>query len=54
MTDGGWMPFSPYALGQSIIKNMMSLPELSSAILKQAGRAGIYDDMTVIAFQILK
>jgi serine/threonine protein phosphatase PrpC len=47
MTDGAWTRFSLYLLAQTVMKNLANLPELPDSILKQAGRGGICDDMTV-------
>ena len=52
MTDGAWTRFSPYLLAQSVMKNLMNLPELPNSILKQAAKGGVCDDMTVAAIVI--
>jgi len=49
MTDGAWTRFSLYQLSQTVMKNLLSLPELPNSILKQAAKGGICDDMTVAA-----
>lgn len=52
MTDGAWTRFSLYQLAQTVMKNLLSLPDLPNSILKQASKGGICDDMTVAAFII--
>lgn len=52
MTDGAWTRFSLYQLSQTVMKNLLSLPELPNSILKQAAKGGICDDMTVVAFVV--
>lgn len=52
MTDGAWTRFSLYQLGQTVMKNLLSLPELPNSILKQAAKGGTCDDMTVAAIAI--
>lgn len=52
MTDGAWTRFSPYLLAQSVMKNLMNLPELPNSILKQAAKGGVCDDMTVVAIVV--
>jgi serine/threonine protein phosphatase PrpC len=49
MTDGAWSRFSLYQLAQTVMKNLMNLPELPNSILKQAAKGGICDDMTIVA-----
>ena len=49
MTDGAWTRFSLYQLAQTVMKNLLSLPELPNSIQKQAAKGGICDDMTVAA-----
>jgi serine/threonine protein phosphatase PrpC len=49
MTDGAWTRFSLYQLAQTVMKTLLSLPELPNSILKQASKGGICDDMTVAA-----
>jgi len=51
-TDGAWTRFSLYQLAQTVMKNLLSLPELPNSILKQASKGGICDDMTVAAVVI--
>ena len=52
MTDGAWTRFSLYQLAQTVMKNLLTLPELPNSILKQAAKGGICDDMTVAAIVI--
>jgi len=52
MTDGAWIRFSLYQLSQTVMKNLMSLPELPNSILKQVAKGGICDDMTVVAIVV--
>jgi serine/threonine protein phosphatase PrpC len=49
MTDGSWTRFSPYLLAQTVMKTLTNPHELRDAILRQAAKAGICDDMTVAA-----
>ena len=52
MTDGAWTRFSLYQLAQTVMKNLVNLPELPNSILKQAAKGGVCDDMTVIAIAV--
>jgi hypothetical protein len=52
MSDGAWTRFSLYQLAQTVMKNLLSLTDLPSSILKQAAKGGICDDMTVAAIVI--
>lgn len=52
MTDGAWTRFSLYQLAQTVMKNLVNLPELPNTILKQAARGGVCDDMTVAAIAV--
>jgi serine/threonine protein phosphatase PrpC len=52
MTDGAWTRFSLYQLAQTVMKNLLNLPELPNSILKQAAKGGVWDDMTVAAIVI--
>lgn len=52
MTDGAWTRFSLYQLAQTVMRNLMNLPELPNSILKQAARGGVWDDMTVAVLVI--
>jgi serine/threonine protein phosphatase PrpC len=52
MTDGAWTRFSLYQLAQTVMKNLMNLPELPNSILKQAAKGGVCDDMTVVAIVV--
>src|SRR3989442_750662 len=44
MTDGAWTRLSVYLLAQTVMKNLMNLPELPNSILRQASKGGICDD----------
>jgi len=52
MTDGAWTRFSLYLLAQTVMKSLMNLPELPDAILRQAAKGGVSDDMTVAAILV--
>src|SRR5712692_9777639 len=52
MTDGAWTRFSVYLLAQTVMKSLMNLPELPDAILRQAAKGGVSDDMTVAAILV--
>jgi serine/threonine protein phosphatase PrpC len=52
MTDGAWTPFSLCQLAQTVMKNLVNLPELPNSILQQAAKGGVCDDMTVIAIAV--
>jgi serine/threonine protein phosphatase PrpC len=52
MTDGAWTRFSLHLLAQTVMKNLMTLPELPNSILKQAAKGGVCDDMTVVAIVV--
>ena len=52
MTEGAWTRFSLYQLAQTVMKNLLNLPDLPNSILKQAARGGVWDDMTVAAIVI--
>jgi len=52
MTDGAWTRFSLYQLAQTVMRNLVNLPELPNSILKQAAKGGVCDDMTVVAIVV--
>jgi serine/threonine protein phosphatase PrpC len=52
MTDGAWTRFSLYQLAQTVMKNLVNLPELPNSTLKQAAKGGVCDDMTIVTIVI--
>jgi serine/threonine protein phosphatase PrpC len=52
MTDGAWTRFSLYQLAQTVMKNLVNLPEIPNSILEQAAKGGVCDDMTVVAIVV--
>ena len=52
MTDGAWTRFSLYQLAQTVMRNLVNLPELPNSTLKQAAKGGVCDDMTVVAIVV--
>jgi serine/threonine protein phosphatase PrpC len=52
MTDGAWTRLSLYQLAQTVMKNLLNLPDLPNSILNQAAKGGVSDDMTVAAIAI--
>lgn len=52
MTDGARTRFSLYQLAQTVMKNLVNLPELPNSTLKQAAKGGVCDDMTIVTIVI--
>ena len=52
MTDGAWTHFSLHQLAQTVMKNLLNLPDLPNSILKQSSKGSVWDAMTVAAIVI--
>ena len=52
MSDGAWVPLSLYMLSKITVANLLDLAELPHEILRQATKAGVVDDSTVMAVTV--